>query len=101
MTSKRLSAAMAAAMLAAAAIAAHADDRTEYNRRAAARDLALFQSLDRNSDGVLARDETRGDLNLGPRFDDIDINRDGVISPDELQRYFAERYGVRAEAPAR
>ena len=80
---------------------AQADDRTEYNRRAAARDSALFQSLDRNGDGAVTREETKGDLDFGPRFDDIDINRDGTITRDELQRYIAQRYGVELQAAAR
>jgi hypothetical protein len=82
------------------ACAAYADDRSDYNRRAAARDIALFQELDRNGDGVLARDESRADLDLGPRFDDIDINRDGIVTPAELQRYIAQRYDVQADMPS-
>ena len=66
---------------------AQVDQRTEYNRRVAARDVALFGQLDRNADGRLTRDEVKGDNDLGPRFDDIDINRDGVITQEELTRF--------------
>jgi hypothetical protein len=89
----------AAALLLAASSPALADERTEYNRRAAERDVHLFDTLDRNTDGMLTRDEVRGDLNLGPRFDDVDINRDGVITREELERYIERRYGMRAPRP--
>ena len=61
-------------LLSATAMAA--DDRTAYNERAAASISALFQSLDRNADGLVTREESRGDLNFGPRFSDMDINSD-------------------------
>ena len=70
-----------------------ADDRETYNRRAAAADAALFQELDLNRDGALSRDEARGDLNLGPRFDDMDVNRDGDVTREELRRYLEQKYG--------
>jgi len=81
-------------LLVFAAGALWADDRTDYNQRAAARDAALFQSLDRNANGELTREESKGDLDLGPRFDDMDINRDAIVTREELQRYIAQRYGV-------
>lgn len=73
---------------------AHADDRENYNRRAAAADAALFHELDRNRDGVLSRDEAHGDLNLGPRFEDMDVNRDEAVTAEELKRYLELTYGV-------
>jgi hypothetical protein len=85
-----------AAMLSAAA----ADDREDYNRRAADADRAAFHALDLNRDGVLERDEVRGDLNFGPRFNDVDINRDGVITPAEMARYLEQTYGVKPAALA-
>ena len=101
MASRFESAAMVLALSLCAAGGAYADDRTEYHRRVAARDVALFQALDLNGDGMLAREESRGDLDLGPRFDDMDTNRDGFVTPQELQRYIAQRYGVQADiAPA-
>jgi hypothetical protein len=82
------------ALLVAFSIAAAADDRADFNRRAAEADLALFRQLDVNRDGYLTQDESKGDLRLGPRFDDIDINRDGVITPQEMRRYIEQTYGV-------
>ena len=82
-------------LLSALSPAAPADDRMDYNERVAARLVALFQSLDRNADDVVTRDESRGDLNLGPRFADMDINSDGNVTRKELQRYNEQPYGVR------
>jgi len=82
---------LAWALLAASAVA---DDRAAYNRRAAAADAALFERLDLDRDGKLGREEARGDLNLGPRFDDMDVNRDGVVTREELRRYLELTYGV-------
>ena len=82
-------------LLSAAATAVWADDRAEYNARAAARLGGLFQAMDRNADGVLTREESKGDLDLGPRFDDIDINRDGLVTREELDGYIERRYGSR------
>jgi hypothetical protein len=76
---------------------AGADDRAEYNQRAAKRDLALFASLDRDADGAVTRDEAQGDLTLGPRLVDADIDRDGRVTRAEIERYVAGRYGT---APA-
>jgi hypothetical protein len=84
----------AIATLAAACGTASADDRADYNRRAAERDVALFSALDLNADGALSRDESKSDLTLGPRFDDADINRDGVLTREEMQRYIDQHYGT-------
>jgi plasmid stability protein len=75
-----------------------ADDdlRSAYYQRAADHDRALFESLDVDRNGVLSRDETQGDLDLGPRFNDIDVNRDNLITADELRRYVEQRYGASA-----
>ena len=81
-------------LLAACVSGAAANDKLEYDRRAAARDTTLFQSLDRDADGAVTRLEAQGDLNFGPRFDDMDINRDGVVTMAELQRYIEQQYGV-------
>ena len=83
-------------MLAVPAAAFAADARTEYYQRAAERDASLFHALDLDGNGTLTRLETQGDLDLGPRFDDMDINRDGIVTADELQRYVEQQYGVRA-----
>ncbi len=85
---------LAAVLLAAAASTVAADDRAEYNRRAANADMAAFRQLDLNRDGRLTEDEARADLNFYPRFRDIDINRDGVITPEEMRRYIEQAYGI-------
>jgi len=82
-------------LLLAAAPVIQADDRADYNARVAARLEGLFQTLDRNADGVVTREESQGDLNLGPRFDDIDINRDGIMTREELRAYIERHYGSR------
>ena len=79
----------------AAASVIWADDRADYNARAAARLGGLFQAMDRNADGALTREESKGDLDLGPRFDDIDVNRDGTMTREELRGYIERRYGIR------
>ena len=80
---------------------AMANDKADYERRAAARDMTLFQSLDRNSDGRVTLSEAHGDLNLGPRFADMDINRDGVVTMEELQRYIRQQHGIQVNQAAR
>lgn len=85
-------------LLMAFAAGAGADDKSEYNRRAAARDLSLFQSLDRNTDGTVTRSEAHGDVNFLPRFNDMDIDMDGVVTTVELHRYLEQQYGVRNHA---
>jgi hypothetical protein len=82
------------------ATVAAADDKTVYNERAAARIGVLFQALDRNADGVVTREESRGDLNFGPRFADMDINSDNNVTREELQRYIEQRYGVQSARTA-
>lgn len=92
---------MKAAMLLAAALlsTAPADvraagDKASYNQRAAHTDMALFRELDRAGKGFLARDDVRGDLLLGTRFDDIDTNRDGIVTPREMRDYIEKTYGA-------
>jgi Ca2+-binding EF-hand superfamily protein len=84
----------ALAMLMALAMSAGADDKSDYNRRAAASDLELFQSLDRDTDGVVTRMEARSDINFLPRFDDMEADMDGAITRAELHRYIDQQYGV-------
>ncbi len=86
-------------LLAACAMGAGADDKNEYNRRAAARDLALFQSLDHNTDGAVTRLEAQGDINFLTHFDDMEVDMDGVVTKAELQRYLEQRYGWQIEHP--
>jgi len=69
-------------------------DEARYNQRAAQTDMSLFRELDRAGNGFLARKDTRGDVNLGPRFDDVDTNRDGIVTLQEMRIYIERRYGV-------
>lgn len=82
-------------LLLACAMSASADDRDDYNRRAAARDLSLFHSLDRNGDGAVSRLEAQGDINFLPRFNDMEVDMDGIVTTAELNRYLEQRYQVR------
>ena len=72
----------------------HADGRSEYDQRAASRDLAAFQALDINHDGVLERSEVAGDNAFAARFSDMDRNGDGMVTQGELALYVRSRYGV-------
>lgn len=73
---------------------ATADDRTDYNRRAAEADQAAYRQLDADGDGRLTHEEVRGDVNFRPRFDNVDTNRDGIITPDEMRRYLEQTYDI-------
>ena len=88
-------------LLAVCAMGAGADDKSEYDRRSAARYVSLFHSLDRDADGAVTRSEAAGDLNFGPRFDDMDINRDDIVTTPELQRFIEQEHGVRADRSQR
>jgi hypothetical protein len=83
-----------AAALLALATAAAADERSAYYQRRAETDLASFKALDVDNKGFVTRDEIRGDLNFGPRFNDMDINRDNVVTQAELDRYIRLTYGI-------
>ncbi len=76
-------------LVAAALIAgtAFAQAPPEYLKRVADNYRAAFNTYERN--GVVTREQVRGDLFLGVRFDDIDINRDGIITREELERFLA------------
>ncbi len=69
-------------------------DEAAYKQRAARTDLALFREMDPAGNGYLNKEDVRGDLNLGPRFDDIDTNRDGIVTLQELHAYIEKMYGV-------
>ena len=91
MTAISVAVAVVCTFCAAASFATDADD---YYRRAAQRDVAQFDALDRNKDGRLTIEEVRGDIDFEARFNDIDINRDGVVTREELALYIARRYGI-------
>ena len=84
-------------LLRGTANAADADLQAQYERRAAERYVGLFGSLDLDRDAAVSRAEAKGDLNFGPRFDDMDINRDGFVTAAELQRFIALEYGIRID----
>ena len=88
---------LTAAVLFGPAVAS-ADDRAEYNRRAADRLSGLFKSLDLDADGTVTRLEVKGDLNFGPRFDDMDIDRNGIVTGAELQRFLRQEFDVEVAA---
>lgn len=44
-----------------------------------------FESVDRNNDGYITRDELPADHPLTVRFEDMDSNGDERLSPDELK----------------
>ena len=55
--------------------------------------MTSFRALDVDQNRAVTRAEIQGDLDFGPRFDDMDINRDGVMTMEELQRYLEFHYG--------
>jgi hypothetical protein len=85
----------AVALLSVACVNAWAnDDEARYNQRAAQTDMSLFREMDRAGKGLLTKDDVRGDMRLGTRFDDIDTNRDEVVTPQEMRTYIEKTYGV-------
>lgn len=90
----------ALAVLLALAMSAGADDKSDYNRRAAGDHVSLFHALDRNADGAVTRLEAAGDINFFPRFDDMEVDMDGIVTWAELQRYIEQYYGISPSASA-
>jgi len=85
----------AAALLLAHGAAFSADgDEAGYNQRAAQTDMSLFRELARPGNDFLIREDVRGDMRLGTRFDDIDTNRDEIVTQQEMQIYIERKYGV-------
>jgi hypothetical protein len=87
-----------AALVVGVSALALAQDRAAYDRRNVERYLGLFQSLDRDRDDVVTREEAIGDLQFLPWFDEFDIGRDNSVSRAELERYLALEHGY--ERPA-
>jgi len=56
--------------------------------------MALFRELNRAGNGLLTKEDVRGDMRLGTRFDDIDTNRDEIVTLQEMQAYIEKTYGV-------
>ncbi len=83
------------ALLSVTCVNAWADgDEARYNQRAAQTDMSLFREMDRAGKGLLTKEDVRGDMRLGTRFDDIDTNRDEVVTLQEMHAYIEKRYGV-------
>ena len=85
----------AMALLSVTCVNARANgDEAGYNQRAAQTDMSLFREMDRAGNGFLTKDNVRGDMRLGTRFDDIDTNRDEVVTLQEMRAYIEKTYGV-------
>jgi Ca2+-binding EF-hand superfamily protein/catechol 2,3-dioxygenase-like lactoylglutathione lyase family enzyme len=52
---------------------------------------AFFQSLDKNQDGKLSRDEVKAFPKVNESFDNLDTNRDGGISLEEFKAVMGQR----------
>jgi len=59
-----------------------------------------FETLDRNSDGYITREEARGNADLEDRFPQIDRDRDGRISRSEMTGGSAVGAGQASPSPA-
>jgi hypothetical protein len=70
------------------------EDEARYNQRAAQTDMVLYLALNRAGNGLLTKEEARGDMRLGTRFDDIDTNRDEIVTPQEMRAYIEKTYRV-------
>ena len=84
----------ATALLSVHCMTIWANDEAMYNQRAAQTDLSLFREMDRAGKGFLTVEDTRMDMRLGTRFDDIDTNRDGSVTLQEMRAYIEKTYGV-------
>ena len=90
---------LASFVVATAVGPALANDKEAHELRVSTDLLQLFQSLDRDGDGVVTTVEAAGDVNFLPQFRDIDINRDDNASVEELSRFIEQTHGVRLKTP--
>lgn len=71
-----------------------AQDKAAFEQGLIERHVALFGTLDRDGDDAVTYEESQGDVNFLPVFDDMDINRDGVVTRPELERFLSIEYGA-------
>lgn len=45
-----------------------------------------YSKLDTNGDGVISKDEAKGDANLSSQFSTLDTDKDGKLSSSELAK---------------
>jgi|SRR3569623_197361 len=98
MRSKLILGLIAGLCTAGAALAQSAPPMQQPQANPHAKPQRNFQTLDKNGDGVLSRDEAAGHKWLSKEFDKIDADKDGKLSADELRNY---RATARAEHAAR
>jgi hypothetical protein len=85
----------AAGLLLATGVSVWANaEKAGYYLRAAQTDMAVFRELDRAGNGLLTKEDVRGDMRLGTRFNDIDTNRDEIVTLQEMKVYIEKTYSV-------
>lgn len=50
-----------------------------------------FDSLDKNQDGLISKDEAKASISVTAAFDTADKNGDGTLSKSEFDAYFNAR----------
>ncbi|WP_296224727.1 EF-hand domain-containing protein [Ralstonia sp. UBA689] len=70
--------------------------RGEARAKMAERFDVKFKAADKNSDGVLTKDEMQAGMpKLAKQFDQIDANHDGKVTEDEIRAYMKARHDAR------